>query len=96
MQCLAETTVYRFRQRSFPSAHDGYLIAQCEGVSRCGLIGRVVGMSLAIKRYNVILMSGFFSDLHLNDLFKSFQTSKHVNNQRFFPDMENHTTFSYD
>lgn len=65
MQCLAETMSFQ------ATAHDGYLVAQCEGVSRCGMIGRVVGTSLAIKWYNVILMSGFFLDLHLNDLLKS-------------------------
>lgn len=91
MQCLAETISFQ----AFPAAHDGYLVAQCEGVRRCGMIGRVVGTSLAIKRYNVILMSGFFLDLHLNDLFKSSKRQNMSTISAFSPDMENHTTFCY-
>lgn len=69
-QRLAETISFQ-ATGPLPAAHDAYLVARCEGVSRRGMIGRVVGTSLAIKRYNVISMSGFFLDLHLNDLFKS-------------------------
>lgn len=42
----------------------------CELVSDCGMRGRVGGTSVAIKKYNVILMSRLFWNLHLNYLFK--------------------------
>lgn len=42
----------------------------CELVSDRGTRGRVGGTSVAIKKYNVILMSRLFWNLHLNYLFK--------------------------